>query len=185
LWAINQTGPTSVEGKRLAEPVPGGYTAPSEYEIAYGYAGGLKHICKSTTASTIFGGRPDKPVPRHLMDHGVKFEGSDGWLFVTRGKIEASKPEILGDKPSAQEQGVQVSDDHMANFFDCVATRKAPVCDAETGHRSVSVCHLGGIALRLGRKLTWDPAREEFTGDREANTHLAREQRKPWTYDIA
>ena len=185
LWAINRVGPDSIEGKRLAEPVPGGYTAPSEYEITYGYEGGLKHICKSTTASTIFGGKPDKPVPRHLMDHGVKFEGSDGWLFVTRGKIEASKPEILGDKPSPGEQGVQVSDDHMANFFDCVATRKSPVCDAETGHRSVSVCHLGGIALRLGRKLTWDPAREAFPNDPEANTHLAREQRKPWTYDMA
>jgi hypothetical protein len=49
----------------------------------------------------------------------------------------------------------------------------------------VSVCHLGGIALKLGRKLTWDVAREEFPGDREANNYLAREQRKPWTYDIA
>ena len=185
LWAINQTGPISIEGKRLAEPIVGGYTAPSEYEITYGYAGGLKHICKSTTASTIFGGKPDKPVPRHLMDHGIKFEGSDGWLFVTRGKIEASKPEILGDNPSAMEQNVQVSDDHMGNFFACVASRQSPVCDAETGHRSVSVCHLGGIALKLGRKLTWDVAREEFSGDREANTYLAREQRKPWTYDIA
>jgi hypothetical protein len=119
------------------------------------------------------------------MDHGIKFEGSDGWLFVTRGKIEASKPEILGDNPSAMEQNVQVSDDHMGNFFACVASRQSPVCDAETGHRSVSVCHLGGIALKLGRKLTWDVAREEFPGDREANTYLAREQRKPWTYDIA
>ena len=185
LWAINQSGPTSVEGKRLVEPVKGGYTAPSEYEITFTYPGDLTHVCKSTTASTIFGSKSDKPVPRSQMDHGVKFEGADGWLFVTRGKIEASKPEILGDKPSADEQKVYVSDDHMGNFFDCVASRKAPICDAETGHRSVSVCHLGGIALKLGRKLTWDPAKEEFTGDKEANGHLAREQRKPWTYDMA
>jgi len=72
----------------------------------------------------------------------------------------------------------------QGNFFACVASRQSPVCDAETGHRSVSVCHLGGIALKLGRKLTWDVALEEFPGDREANTYLAREQRKPWTYDI-
>lgn len=184
-WAIDQVGPTGVEGKVLAAPTKGGYTAPSEYEITFTYPGGLTHVCKSTTASTIFGGKSDKPVPRSQMDHGIKFEGKDGWLFVTRGKIEASDPAILGDKPSADEHKVPVSDDHMGNFFDCVGSRKTPICDAETGHRSVSICHLGGIALKVGRKLTWDPAKEEFPGDKEANGHLAREQRKPWTYDLA
>ena len=52
-----------------------------------------------------------------------------------------------------------------------------------SGFRSASVCHLGGIAIRLGRKLVWDQAKEEFVGDQEANGQLAREQRKPWTYD--
>jgi hypothetical protein len=58
------------------------------------------------------------------------------------------------------------------------------VCEAEIGHRSASLCHLGVIALRLGRKLRWDAAREEFPEDREANGYLAREMRKPWTYDM-
>ena len=71
----------------------------------------------------------------------------------------------------------------MGNFFECVKTRKAPICDAEIGHRSASLCHLAGIAVALGRKLKWDPAKEEFVGDKEANAHVAREQRKPWTYD--
>ena len=75
------------------------------------------------------------------------------------------------------------SNDHMGNFFDCLRSRKAPVCDAEIGHRSASLCHLGVIALRLGRKLKWDVAKEEFADDREANGYLAREMRKPWTYD--
>jgi predicted dehydrogenase len=186
LWAIarDRGGPVSVEGKRLAEPIPGGYTTPSEYEVTYTYDDGLVHACKSTRASTIFGGAAKKDVPRSQTDHGVKFEGADGWLFVTRGKIEASKPEILADKLSAEDLKVYESNDHMRNFFDCVKSRKLPICDAEVGHRSATVCHLGGIALRLGRKLKWDPSREEFVGDREANTYVAREQRKPWTYDV-
>ena len=62
-------------------------------------------------------------------------------------------------------------------------TRKAPIAEAEIGHRSVSVCHLGSIALRLGRKLQWDPQKELFVGDEEANKYVAREQRRPWTYE--
>ncbi|MBX9582601.1 MAG: Gfo/Idh/MocA family oxidoreductase [Gemmataceae bacterium] len=183
LWAVNKPGPVAVEGKRLLDPVPGGYTTPAEYDITFTYADGLRHRCNSTTASSIFGGT-QKARTRSETAHGIRFEGADGWLFVTRGKLEASKPEVLADLPDPASAGVYVSDDHMKNFFDCVKTRKAPICDAQTGHRSVSVCHLGGIALRLGRKLAWDPAKEEFVGDKEANGMLAREQRKPWTYDL-
>jgi hypothetical protein len=71
----------------------------------------------------------------------------------------------------------------MGNFFACVRSREQPICDAEIGHRSASICHLGVIALRLGRPLDWDPAREEFRGDREANRWLSREMREPWTLD--
>lgn len=59
----------------------------------------------------------------------------------------------------------------------------APICDAEIGHRSVTVCHLGVLSMRLGRKLHWDPASETFGDDKEANSFLAREMRKPWNYD--
>ena len=68
--------------------------------------------------------------------------------------------------------------------FDCVRSRRPPICDAEIGHRSVSVCHLGVIAIRLGRKLTWDPDKERFVNDKEADGYLARPQRKPWTYEM-
>jgi hypothetical protein len=71
----------------------------------------------------------------------------------------------------------------MGNFFDAVKSRKEPICNAEVGHRSASVCHLAGIAVRLGRKLKWDPAKEEFVGDKEANALVAREQRKKWSYE--
>jgi hypothetical protein len=84
--------------------------------------------------------------------------------------------------PGSAER-LYASNDHMGNFFECVRTRKAPVASAEIGHRSVSVCHLGAISTRLGRKLQWDPQKEQFVGDDEANKMVAREQRKPWTYD--
>jgi hypothetical protein len=65
-----------------------------------------------------------------------------------------------------------------------VKTRKAPIAAAEIGHRSVSVCHLGVIAIRLGRTLTWDPQAENFKNDAEATGMLTREMRKPYTYDV-
>jgi hypothetical protein len=67
---------------------------------------------------------------------------------------------------------------HIGNFYDCTLSRKQPLSDVVSQHRSVSVCHLGNIAMRLGRSLRWDPEREEFPDDGEANTRLAREQRK-------
>jgi len=66
----------------------------------------------------------------------------------------------------------------MGNFFDCIQTRRTPISDVVSQHRSVSTCHLANIAIRLGRKLQWDPAKEEFVGDAEANRWLRREQRK-------
>jgi hypothetical protein len=161
------------------EMIPGGFTATSEYEVNYTYANGVTHSCKSTPADTWSGGIADKNGQRN----GVKFEGADGWIWVTRGKIEASNPEFLKEPLPSSAQQLYVSNDHMGNFFECVRSRKQPICDVEIGHRSASVCHLGAIAIRLGRKLKWDPAKEQFVGDAEANKYLAREMRKPWTYD--
>jgi hypothetical protein len=73
----------------------------------------------------------------------------------------------------------------MGNFFECVKTRKLPICDVEIGHRSASVCQLGVIAIRLGRKLEWDPLAENFKNDPEATCMLTREMRKPYAYDEA
>ena len=68
---------------------------------------------------------------------------------------------------------------HMGNFFDCVKDRKTPISSVVTQHRSASVCHLANISMRLGRKLAWDPVKEEFLGDEEANRWLSRPRRKP------
>ena len=73
-----------------------------------------------------------------------------------------------------------VSNDHRGNLFECMRTRKDPICAVEIGHRSASVCHLGAIALRTGKTLKWDPEKETIIGDREAAAHLERPYRKPW-----
>ena len=67
---------------------------------------------------------------------------------------------------------------HMQNWLDCIRTRKMPVADVEIGHRSVSVCHLANITRAIGRPLIWDPKREQFSGDDEANALVSRERRK-------
>ena len=77
-----------------------------------------------------------------------------------------------------------VSNNHMENFLiDGVKNRKACICPAEVGHRSVTVCHLGVIALRTGKKLKWDPVKQEFD-DKEANAWLSRPMRKPWKIEV-
>jgi predicted dehydrogenase len=183
LWGLGLKGPATIEGKALVEPVPGGFTAPSEYEVHFTYANGVTQRTASTqlngpTGSVKTPTRPDEPP------HGVTFEGSDGWIFVTRGKIDASDPELVKTELPSGAERLYASNDHMGNFFDCIRSRKAPICEPIVGHRSVSVCHLGVIAIRTGRKLSWDPDKERFTGDSaDANQHLAREMRSPWSYD--
>ena len=108
----------------------------------------------------------------------------DGTELLNAIDSRFRKIDLLKQELPASAERLYASNDHMGNFFDCVRSRKAPVCEVEIGHRSVSVCHLGVLALRLGRKLKWDPAKEEFVGDKDANKWVAREQRKPWTYDM-
>lgn len=181
LWGtgFDRSGPVSVEGQSLVPMIPGGFTAASEYAIAYTYANGVTQLTRSTHGNGWNGSVTDKEA----QPHGVRFEGTGGWIFVTRGKIEASHGDLLTTPLPSGARRLYASDNHMKNFFDCVRSRQQPICDAEIGHRSVTVCQLGVIAMRLGRKLNWNPATEEFAGDKEANTWLAREMRAPWTYD--
>jgi len=74
------------------------------------------------------------------------------------------------------------STDHKQDFLDAIKKRSRPICDVEIGHRAASVCHLGVLAMRLGRPLKWDPKNEKFVDDRPANHWLGREMRKPYTY---
>lgn len=176
----DRSGPVMIKAEPVGEMIPGGFTAFSEYAVNYEYADGVKLICKSTAANAWNGTVLDKSG----QQHGVRFEGTGGWIFVTRGRIEASEPELLTTPLPASAKRLYASENHMRNFFDCVRSREQPICDAEIGHRSVSVCHLGVIALRLGRKLEWDPATEQFVNDKDAAGWLSREMRKPWSYEM-
>lgn len=112
---------------------------------------------------------------------GVRFEGEDGWIFVQRGKIEASAQELLQEPLAADAVRLPVSDDHYRNWLLCIRSGADPICPVEVGHRSNTICVITHIAMRLQRKLTWDAKAERFVGDDEANQMLDYEHRKPWT----
>ena len=179
-WAIGQDGPIAVEAKATVGPIAGGYTTCKEFEATLTWNHDIRQIVKTTTADTPFGGIVDPKGQRN----GVRFTGTEGWIWVNRGDLKASKEEIYMTQLPENALKLEVSTNHMGNFFDCVQSRKDPIAHVEQGHRSAVIGHLIIIAMQLGRKLQWDPAKEIFTGDgaKEANTHLAREMRKPYDY---
>jgi len=181
-WAVGLPGPAGVEGRPLAQPVPGGYTAYSDYEIHFTYGNGVTQVVRTTHDDNIYGG----VVNENGQRNGIKFIGTDGWIWVNRGALEASDDALLSTPLPAGAQRLPVSNDHMGNFFDCVRSRQLPVAEVEVGHRSVSMCHIGVIALRLSRKLQWDTTQEKFTGDgaKEGNHWLSRKMRAPYDYSF-
>src|SRR5579859_903440 len=170
LWAIGLPGPVAVEGKALTQPIPGGYTSISEYDVKFTYSNGVIHNVRTTKADNIFGGVEDPAGQRN----GVRFEGTQGWIWVNRGNLRASDKSLIDTPLPEGAQRIYNSNDHMGNFFDCVRSRKLPIAHVEAGHRSASISHLGAIALRTGLKLQWDPSAEKFVGEnsKEANKYL-------------
>ncbi|MFO0938476.1 MAG: Gfo/Idh/MocA family oxidoreductase [Gemmataceae bacterium] len=108
------------------------------------------------------------------------FEGTDGWIAVSRGDLKASKEAILKDPYPANAERVTPSNNHKQNWLDAIKNKKQAICTAETGHRSASICHLGNIGYRLRRTLKWDPKKEQFVNDAAADKHLIREPRTKW-----
>jgi predicted dehydrogenase len=159
----DDTGPVEIEatGVRTKGSL---FDAFWDYRFENTFAGGLKLV----------GGAKG---PR-----GVKFEGSDGWVFihVHGAKLEASSPDLLKESPDRFKVRLGRSPGHVRNFLDCVKSRKEPVAPAEVGHRTASICHLNNIAMLLGRKLRWDPKKEKFADDEEANRLLTPPMRAPW-----
>jgi len=109
---------------------------------------------------------------------GGTFIGDKGKIVINRNRVSADPPEIAKQPIKDSDVRLYKSDNHMQNWFDCMKSRKRPVADVEIGHRSTTVCHLGNIARWLGRKLRWDPKKETFVGDDEANALLDRPRRK-------
>jgi predicted dehydrogenase len=118
-------------------------------------------------------------------ESGVKFIGESGWVHVDRGSIRAGNDQLLRDPQNKSGQmsiKLPVSRDHCGNFLDAVRKGHRAICDIETAVRSDTLCQIASIAVKLGRKLRWDPTTEQFPNDQEANRLLApRTLRGPWT----
>lgn len=181
-WAIGEDGPVDVEARELTTVIPGGYTTPAQFEATLTWGNGVKQIVRTTPDDTPFGG----VVKADGQRNGVKFEGTDGWIWVNRSDLNASKDEIIETPLPDNAIKLENSSDHMRNFFDATRSRKDPISPVESGHRSAVVGHLIVIALRLGKKLQWDAKAEVFVGEnaKEGNARLAREMRKPYDYSF-
>ena len=170
------TGPIEIEGK--AEfPRKGLWNVHGPYHIEAKYANGATMIIDNN------------------FTNGVRFEGSDGWIFVSRGgaqatasdpasafgkALDASDPKILNSKVGPNELHLHKSDDHHLDWLTSIQTRQPAVTTPEEAHRSTSACEIGWIAMKLGRKLRWDPAKEAFLDDDQANAMRSRPQRAPY-----
>jgi len=163
-WALGidtDSGPVEVEA--TAEfPRRGLFDVHVGYRAEARYANGVK-------------------LTSHNGDPGVKFVGQQGWIWVTRGKYEAHDRNIFREKIGENEIRLYESKNHMRNFLECMRSRKNPAAPVEVGHRSNSVCILHHIAMKLGRKLRWDPTAERFANDDAANALLDYPHRGPWT----
>ena len=119
----------------------------------------------------------------HPVKHGqmIQFIGESGEVLVSRGDRLETPPAALKDRPLAPSDiHLYESYDHEGNWLECIKTRKPPICPAEIGHRTATVCHLNGIAERLGRPIKWDPVKEEIIGDAYASRWLDRPRRTPY-----
>jgi len=119
----------------------------------------------------------------HPVKHGqmIQFIGESGEVLVSRGdRLETTPAELKGRPLSPGDIHLYESHDHEGNWLECIKTRKQPICTAEIGHRTATICHLNGIAERLNRPIKWDPVREEIIGDPEASRWLDRPRRTPY-----
>ena len=116
--------------------------------------------------------------------NAIHFVGTEGEIKVQRKKLETTpaslKDKVIGDT----EKHVYKSENHYKDFLDAMRKRSKPICDVEIGHRTSSVCNLGNIAYELKRPLQWNPKKEQFKNDKEANELLGRSMRAEWGIKI-
>lgn len=175
-WALGatETGPSKI--------------TPVDYKLPVEYKAGNPVVHDQYNAATRFNIRVAMPKNVELIitsegDNGILFEGTEGRFFVNRGKVTGKPVEQLKDNPLPEGAieavyGGKVSANHTANFTDSMKSRKQPISDVWSHNRMLEICHLSNIAMRLGRELNWDPAKREIIGDAQANSFLARENRK-------
>ena len=184
-WGMNTelTGPIEIEG--TAEfPKTGLWNVHGDYEIKAKYANGITMLMSSKNPN------------------GIKFEGTDGWIFVSRGNVgvtssdptsggeqnkafNASNPKILTSVIGPNEVHLYESPEQHGNWLDCIQSKKPTISPAEVAHRSCSACLLAHAAMKTEGKLYWDPKKELFKDNVEANKLLSRPQRYPYGTNYA
>ena len=152
--------------------VGGDETGPVEIRLENGHT-----VFRYASGVEIYG---CPPPGEQWNQGGACFVGTDGTITVHRELLTSNPPELLKEPPPASDRRVYCSDSHSGNFLECVRTRQRTISDAETVHRASSLLLLGGIALRLGRTLKWDPQKEEFPDAPDANRLLSMAARPPW-----
>ncbi len=163
-WANNSdhSGPVEVEGKGtfLSGSI---YNTADTFHLKYQYANGVEMQVDSGGVS-------------------IGFKGSEGWIQCLgwRGELTASRKSILEEKIKPSDIHLYTAESEHRNFIDCVKSRKETFNPVEVGHRTASALHMGNISMLLNRKLYWDPDKEEFIDDDEANGMRTRASRKPW-----
>ena len=165
-WGMgtDDSGPLEIEGQATFHPQKW-HEVSETCRVTYKYPNDV----------TMIVGQKQKDIP-----DGATFVGSKGKIYVTRGKI-VSEPEELSKEPLKESDvHLYVSGNHHKNFLECIKSRELPICDVEIGHRSATACHLGNIAIRTGRKIQWDAAKEQIVGDAGAAAMLSRPYRDPW-----
>lgn len=168
-WAndTERSGPVEIQG--TGNSWAGGlYNTVKDYDVTFRYANGVVMTCK-----------PGNP--------SIKFIGTDGWVGNTgwRGDLQASSDTIKNAKLGDGDVRLYTNPEgEHHDFLKCVRSRKDPYFPVDIGHRVASVCHLANIAIKVGRKLKWDPVKEEFVGDDAANQlRQLRPMRQPWTLE--
>jgi len=164
-WGMGteHTGPVEIEAEAQF-PKDGLWDVHGKFSITYRYANGVVINCADS------GRNKD----------GILFEGTEGWVYVTRGAIDANPKSLLTSTIKPNEIHLYKSTSHKDNFYECVKSRKETIAPAEIAHRSCTVCLLGDIAMQLGRKLQWDPKNEQFVNDADADKLLSKPMRSPW-----
>jgi myo-inositol 2-dehydrogenase/D-chiro-inositol 1-dehydrogenase len=158
----DDSGPVEMEASGEF-PDRGLFDVHTNFRAAGRYADGVRLLANSGTPA------------------GVTFEGDAGSISVTRSSLEADPGDILQEQIGEGEVRLYRSDNHMRNFLHCMRTRQDPICPVEVGHRSNSVCVITHVAMKLGRKLRFNPRTERFIDDESANAMLDYDHRKPWT----
>jgi predicted dehydrogenase len=182
-WALGATAPAVVAAFGSRYEIHDGGETPDVQEVLYNFpdaslGGGSKGCVVSWTAREI-GTNNMEPIV---------FHGTKGTLALSRRGFsiqpEVWKGDPENDKPAMQPVKVgatELNKTHVRGFIDAVKSRRQPAANVEEGHRSATMCHLGNIAMRIGRSVRWDADKEECIGDTEANRQLHYEYRKPWT----